>query len=161
MTVSFTGLSNIKILKKKPALETYIDIDKAEKNIRKCEEIKLKYTMSNDSKSKDIDEFNEAVSKGLALSGEAIKTPNTPADMSILIKHRTFPNEEFKPAETEFIVNQTVVPLNKTSDLGMFTYLAKLTRNMAKNPEMTEAQKDSLNEINGFVADEAVKFIEK
>ena len=35
-----------------------------------------------------------------------------------------------------------------------------VTKNMAKNPEMTPAQKDSLNEINEYVADEAIKFIE-
>lgn len=161
MSVSFTGINNIRIFRKKPALESYIDVDKAVKDVRRCEEIKLRYTMSNDAKGKDIDEFNEAVSRGLALSGEKIKKVGEPVDMSILIKHRTFPTEEFKPAETEFVVNETLVPLNKNSDLGMYTYLAKLTRNMAKSPEMTPAQKDSLNEINEYVADEAIKFIER
>ena len=161
MSVSFTGISNIKILKKKPVLESYIDVDKAERAIKRSEEIKLRFTLSNDQKGKDIDEFNETVKKGLALSGEKIAKTDAPADVSILIKRSTFPQEEFKPAENQFLVNQTLVPLNKNSDLAMFSYMAKLTRDMSKNPTLTENQKDSLAEINGYIADEAIKYIER
>lgn len=162
MSVSFTGINNVKILKKKPYLQSYVDMDNAVPLVKKNEEIKLRFTMTNDAKGNDIDEFNNAVSKGLALKSEKVPADKGPVDMSILIKRSTFPQEEFKPAENQFIVNETVVPLNKVEDLGMFTYLAKLTREMGvKQPDLTPVQKESIEEINGFVADEAIKFIER
>lgn len=161
MTVSFTGVSNIKILKKPPVLQAVTNNRTAEQIIKRSEEMKLKFTLSNDSNGMDIDKFNAAVNKGLALSGEKVKDTTKPANISILVKHTTFPEEEFKPAETQFIVNNTLVPLNKNTDLAMYSYMGQLTRGMIKRPDLTQTQKDCINEINSYISDEAVKFIER
>jgi len=161
MTVSFTGVSNIKVLKKPPVLQAIMDTNTAEQIVRKTEEMKLRFTLTNDRNGDDINKFNEAVNKGLALSGEKIKDTSKPADVSILVKHYSFPQEELKPAETQFVVNNTLVPLNKNSDLAIYSYMGQLTRGMTKRTDLTQPQKDCLNEMNSYINDEALKFIER
>lgn len=165
MTVSFTGVSNIIVSKGKagkyPKYEMVAGKNSGEQLLRKTDVMKLDYTITNDQYGNDIDIFNEAVNKGLALSGEKIKDTSKPANVTILVKHFSYPQEELKPAETQFVVNNTLVPLNKNSDLAIYSYMGQLTRGMTKRTDLDQKKKDCLNEMNSYINDEALKFIER
>ena len=61
---------------------------------------------------------------------------------------------------SDFTINGYDILLNEKETLPVYTYMAHLTRKIAGQPNVSQAQKYYSNLVNQSVADEAVKFIE-
>lgn len=164
MTVSFTGINNIKVFKKKPFSYDGFCTDSEgyiKKIVKSKDEMLLKFDLCNDAAGNDLDEFNKVMSKTKSLSSVVSKNTEEPYAVKLLAKSISTPKEKNPHKQTSFYLNDNLVPIMENSDMAVLSYLAKLTRKMSKNTEITDVQRDYIEKTHKCIHEEAMKYINR
>ena len=159
MSVSFTGTNNIKVLKsQKQEFGLFQGADKELKqgNLN-LTEIKLRFNLTNDADGKDMAELQSALKK--AGRGYSFN-PKTPDMVELHLKNINA-DDGVVPVENSLLsMNGQNINITKREDLGLYTYLAKLTRRIGQRPDMSPAQKECTNMVNKAIQNNAVEYID-
>ena len=153
MSLNFTGINNIKIGRKEyTAIGMYQKLDntlaRGEKNFT---EIKISAKLTDDEKGKDLSDYLKRV------PNRFINTAN-PDTVELHVKRFDVPEE--KVNQSSFTLNGKDLILDDDRKLPVMTFLARLTRENAKNPELSQNQQKYLKIANKSIHKEAVEYIE-
>lgn len=162
MEVSFTGLSNIYVGKKLYSqVGSYLSNDG---NIRVgnkvCSSIKLKCKLSDDAIYKDLTDFKEALKKAAKCNKEDYINPSAPDTIDLTMDRIEAVDRAGHSSVACFKLNGKNIPLSTDEHLGLFTYIAKLTRRFLQTPDMTEPRRICVKTVNSAIQEEAVKYLE-
>ncbi len=162
MEVSFTGLSNIYVGRKIfPQIGSYISKDGNIKIGNKvCSSIKLKCKLSDDGIYKDLTDFKNALAKAAKSNKENYIDPTNPDVVDLTMNRWEAVDRAGYTSASWFTLNGKNIPLQSDEHLGLFTYIAKLTRRLLQTPGMTEPRKECVKTVNSAIQDEAVKYLE-
>mgnify|MGYP003306213496 CR=1 FL=1 len=83
-----------------------------------------------------------------------------PQHVEILAQHGKVPEDESALPFTTFKINGTEVVLDDPKVLPLYTYMAKLTREIAGLSKISDAQQAYARAVNKYVHDEAVYYID-
>lgn len=159
MSVSFTGINNIKVLKsQKQGFGLFQGADKEMKqgNLN-LTEIKLRFNLTNDADGKDMDELQTALKK----AGRGYSyNPQTPDMVELHLKDIKADDGVVPVTNSLLSINGQDINITKREDLGLYTYLAKLTRKIGQRPDMSPAQKECTGMINNAIHNKAVEYID-
>ncbi len=153
MSISFTGINNIKISEKEySAYGLYQKLNKqigqGEKNFT---EIKISAQLTDDKKGKDLSDY-------IKRTPNRFINTNSPDSIELHVKRFDVPKE--KVNQSSFTLNGKDLILDDDRKLPVMTFLARLTRENAKNPELSQNQQKYLKIANKSIHKEAVEYIE-
>lgn len=162
MQVSFTGINNIYIGKK--AASCYGEYITKNGNIKngekECLDVLIKCDLTDSKRGNNLSEFQNAINKIRSYSQVDYVNPDNPKHVELLAQHVKVPNDKDALSFTTFKLNGTEVVLDDPKILPLYTYMAKLTRDISRMPNSTGAQSAYATMVNRFVHDEAVYYID-
>ncbi len=148
MTVNFTGIKNIGYMK-------------IQNQFTNTENDVLSFQVTNDRSGNDLDEFKNAIKK-MDTKENYINPINT--GLITIASCKQNKEGEFETPDYEFFLNSKKLPINDSS-LPMFTYLAKVTKNIeAKKKDDFIVNKDYLESedfLRGTGVGYAMNFVAK
>ena len=161
MTISFTGVGNLRVEKANPKkiygmyLSHNNEIKEGEKILNR---VKLKFDLTNDNAGSDLDDLKKAVEH----SGRSyIYNQKHPEKVELYAKNYTIHDDVIPQNYTLFKLNNKPVPLLSRNDLELYTQLAKITRKLSEHPDTTDVQKRYTNWVNSKIAAEAENYLNK
>ena len=159
MTVSFTGINNIKILKsQKQGQGTFInahrELAQGDLNLT---EIKLRFNLTNDAEGNDMDNLKNALKE--AQRGYSYDTQK-PDLVELHLKHTAANDGVIPVSQSVLLLNGQNINITKREDLGLYTYLAALTRKIGARPDLSEKQKECTKMMNEAIHENAVDYID-
>lgn len=155
MSINFTGFKNIKIGKKEyeqfgAYCNNYGEIAHGKK---KYTELKFNTLLTNDNKGNDLQDFlNRAPKKFI--------NEQNPDKLELHIKRFDITDSDIATNQTMFNVNGKDLILDSDKKLPLMTFLARFTRESAKNPELSENQQKYMKFANKSIQNEAINYIE-
>ena len=159
MAISFTGLSNIKVLKsEKQGNGIFLGTDNETKTgALKVTEVKLRFKLTNDAFGNDMEELKTVLrNAGRGYSYNA-QSPDT---IELHLKN-VLGNDGVVPVLHSLLsMNSQSINITNRKDLGLYTYLARLTKRICKLPEISPAQKECINLIRRAIKNNAVYYID-
>ena len=159
MTVSFTGLNDIRVFKSEkqgPGI-----FQGADKEIKRGDlyvtEVKLRFNLTNDTNGKDMDELIAALNK----AGKGYSFNSQAPDAVELHLQNVIIDDGVAPVSHSLLnMNNQNINIAKREDLGLYSYLARLTKRICKRPEITQDQKKYINFIRRAIKESAVHYID-
>ena len=153
MSLNFTGINNIKIYQKEYSVYGLYQklnkgIGQGEKNFT---EIKVSAKLTDDEKGKDLTDYLQRV------PGRFVNTEK-PDTVELHVKRFDVPEEIVN--QSSFKLNGKDLILDNDRKLPIMTFLARLTRENAKNPELSQNQQKYLKIANKSIHKETVEYIE-
>ena len=161
MNISFTGINNLYIGKKsRSSYGTYMTKDGNIKDGEKNNlDVLIKCDLSDDEQGKHLSEFQTVAKKvGLKTQLDYVGSKK-PQHIELLAKHVEVPDDCNALSFTAFKINGTEVPTDRKT-LPLYTYMAKLTKDISGMDNSTKAQKKYADAVNSFVHEEAVYYID-
>ncbi len=159
MSISFTGLRNVKVLRSEKQGEgMFLGFDNELKNgALNVTEVKLKFNLTNDADGKDMEELQKALKK--AGRGYSYNT-QCPDTVELHLKN-VVGNDGVVPMSRSLInLNSQNINISKREDLSLYTYLAKLVKRICQRPEISPAQQKYINLISKAIKENAVYYID-
>ena len=158
MTVSFTGLNNLKITKVKPkgvrgivrTPEQDYSVDVKQTNIE------ISFNLTNDCDGNDLNEIFSVYSKA---GRNYAFNPQKPNEIKITLINKEVENHPEVPIHKSLRVNDQDMDIQTRNDLGIYTYFAKITQRL-KNTTDSENQKKCIDMVNQTIQEQAVDYIE-
>lgn len=162
MNVSFTGINNIYIGKKKYSkFGTYLGIDNEIKHGNKLyTEIKLKCNLTNDEKGNDLDDFKKTLSRCRPCYQYNCIDKNNPNKFELHLKRFDTKDDVFALSNSNFDINNYEIMLDEKQILPLLDYIAKVTKKLSQSKNLTDNQKQVMSFVNKSIAKEAEEFIE-
>ena len=161
MTVSFTGINNVYVGKKQvKKFSTYLsNTNELKQGECTYKSVRIKCNLTDDSKGKDLTEFKTALKKSDTQAKYINKeNPNT---IDLMVTNKEANDGIIGKSSTSMIkLNGEDVTLTDRKELPLFTYLAKLTRQLTNSPEVSNNQKVCTNMANEGIHNNAIDFIE-
>ena len=159
MTISFTGLSNIKVLKSEKQGEgTFWGTDNKPKHGElNVTEVKLKFNLTNDAAGKDMEELQTELKK--AGRGYSYNT-QCPDTIELHLKNIEGNDGVVSTTRSLIHLNSQDINISSRKDLGLYTYLAKLVKRISQQPEISQAQEKYITLISKAIKENAVHFID-
>ena len=155
MSVNFTGINNIKILKKQysqvgayPTI--YNEIRRGEKQYT---ELKLSAKLTDDTNGNHLSDYLSRVPKKFMNETE-------PDKIELYVKRFDVPSEDFETNSSMFKFNDKDLLINDDKKLPLMTFLARFTRESANNPALSKNQQECMQLANKSIAKETVEYIE-
>lgn len=160
--ITFTGISSLYTGKKVYSkLGPYITPGGILKNGEKrYEEFAINCKFTNDKSGNHLTEFWDSLSKSSASYQARCVLNNSKDDLSLTVKRCTVQDEAREITNSNFVLNGISIMPNDRHILPLFTFLAKFTRELAKQPEISPNRKALLQKANQSIHEEAVRFIE-
>ncbi|MCR5266191.1 MAG: hypothetical protein K6E29_06315 [Cyanobacteria bacterium RUI128] len=159
MTVSFTGVNNVKVLRvKRQGFGLFQGADREIKqgNLN-ITEVKLRFTLTNDAEGKDMDELQAALKKaGRSYSYD----PQKPDTVELHLKNIHGDDGVVPTTNSLLSLNCQDINITKREDLGLYTYLAKLTQRIGQKPDLSPGKKEYTNMIHDAIHNNAVYYID-
>lgn len=159
--ISFNGIKNIYVGKNvSKNFGSYITSDGLVKRGNKeITYLKLKCNLDNNALGQDLSEFRDSLKRSKCFQSKSVADTDT-SGLELIVK-RIFVKDNLAPVtNSNFILNGVSILPNERQILPLFTYLAKLTRNLGQNPESSEAKKACFNLMNKSIHEEAMRFID-
>ena len=155
MSVSFTGLSNIKVQRaKKQTIGTFQSADnKLKKGNLNLTVIKLNFDLTGE----DMEELQTALEKSGRDYSCNTQAPDT---VELYLKNVSSDDGVVPVTDSLLKMNNQDINIMRRRDLGFYTYLAALTKKMINMPELSVDQKFYINLVNEAIHNKAVYFIE-
>ena len=164
MNISFTGIDYLQIGKSRSPKSHIGLYPSVTGEIKQGEistnEYKVQVTLTDDCFGKDYTEMLMAMSKAeKGLNTTYLSNPNR---IEIhMTKHDVLDDDIFKDYSfSTFKVNGSDVPITGLKTLPLYTVMAKLTREILKQFNLNENQKEVINLVNQSIQTEAEKFID-
>lgn len=124
------------------------------------EELIVKCRLTNDEAGRHLSDFENALSKSCSSYQARTILQNFTNCLSLGVKRCTVQDNIGNISNSNFTLNGTNIMPNSRQILPLFTYLAKFTRELAKQPEISASRKELLQKANLSLHEEAVRFIE-
>lgn len=157
MTVNFTGINNIKILKAQyeriGAYQTKDQGLELKQGKKLYTEMKLSAKLTDDKAGNDLTDYMTRV------PGRFINK-NEPDKIELHIKRFDVPEEKEDTNLSLFKLNGKDLIINDNKKLPLMTFLARFTRESAKNPELSKAQQECMQLANKSIAKETMEYID-
>ena len=159
MSVSFTGINNIKVLKsQKQGFGVFQGADRELKQgDLNLTEVKLRFNLTNDETGKDMEELQTALKNAKRGYSYDAKNPDL---VEIHLKHIDADDGVIPVSNSILSLNGQDINVKGREDMGLYTYLAKLTKRICQRPEMSPAQKQYTNMVRSAIHDNAVYYID-
>jgi hypothetical protein len=162
MQVSFTGINNLYIGKKASSgfgkyMTRQGDIKEGEQQFF---DVLIKCDLTDSKRGNNLSDFQNAVNKVRSYAQVDYVDSKNPKHIELLAQHVKMPNDTDALNFTVFKLNGTEIVLDNPKILPLFTYMAKLTRDISNASNHTDAQGAYASMVNRFVHDEAVYYID-
>ena len=155
MSINFTGFNNIKIGKKQyEQFGLYCNHNgEILHGKKKYTELKFNTQLTNDPKGNDLEDFLNRTPK------KFINEQN-PDKLDLRIKRFDIEDSDIDINQTMLSVNGKELVLDSDKKLPLMTFLARFTRESAKNPELSENQQKCMKFANQSISNEAMNYID-
>lgn len=162
MQVSFTGINNLYIGKKAYSeFGSYLTRNGNIKDGDKiCLDVLIKCDLTDSKNGNHLSDFQAALKKISSYCQVDYENKQKPQHIELLAKNTRVPKDKSALSYTVFRINGTEVVLDDPKVLPLYTYMAKLTREIAALPKVSDAQQAYARSVNRFVHDEAVYYID-
>lgn len=160
--ITFTGINILSVGQKTETKSgSYItsngNIKQGEKSYA---EYKIKCKLTDDEFGHDLTDFKNSLTKShKSYQAQCVEQASSD-EIDFRIKRCSVNDEVENITNSNFEINGISVLPNDRNILPLFSFLAKLTRNMAKLPDMSEARRNIFRISNQSIQEEAVKFID-
>lgn len=153
MDVSFKGINNIKIAKKQyKQLGTYQNLSNELKQGEKFyTELKISAKLTDDEKGNHLSDY-------LKRAPKMFINEENPDTVELHLKRFDVPEDMVN--QSTFKLNNKDLIVNDDKKLPLMTFLARLTRESSKNPELSENQQKYMKFANKSIQKETVDYIE-
>ncbi|MBO5386253.1 hypothetical protein J6A64_08050 [bacterium] len=162
MQVSFTGINNLYIGKKAYSeFGSYLlNNGNIKEGDRACLDVLIKCDLTDSKKGNHLSDFQNALKKVSSYCQADYTNPQKPQHVELLAHHVRVPDDKSALPFTVFKINGTEVVLDDPKVLPLYTYMAKLTREIAGLSKISDAQQAYARAVNKYVHDEAVYYID-
>lgn len=162
LDISFTGINNLYIGKKTYSkVGSYLSNDsKLKQGNKNYTLIKISADLTDDQNGSDLTDFKTALSKCRPCYQINCINKEQPNKIELLVKRSDIQDDIGKSSHSIFSINNYEIMLDEKQILPLFTYMAKLTRKIAKLQTTSENQKYYANLANKYIDTEARNFIE-
>ena len=162
MQVSFTGINNLYIGKKAyNEVGSYLtrngNIKEGEKA---CLDVLIKCDLTDSKRGNHLSDFQNALKKISPYCQVDYVNKERPRHIELLAHHVRVPDDTSALPFTVFKINGTEVVLDDPKVLPLYTYMAKLTREISALQKVSDAQQAYARAVNKYVHDEAVYYID-
>lgn len=156
MTVNFTGINNVKILRKQyERIGTYQTKDfglEAKVGKKLYTEMKISAQLNDDKTGNHLSDYLSSV-PGM------FKNNKEPDKIELHIK-RFDAREDENVNMSMFKLNGKDLIINDNKKLPLMTFLARFTRESAKNPALSEDRRNVMDLANKSIAKETMEYID-
>lgn len=164
--ISFTGLNNLKIVQSREPQKRFGLYPAATGEVKNGEietsEYKIRVDLTDDYFGRDYTDLLLEMTKAeKGLNTSYIK--NSPPNRIELhmIKNTVLDDDTFKDyTYSTFKLNGEDIPIMGFKTLGLYTYLAKLTRNLKQSFILDPKQEEIIDDFNQSIQDTAERFID-
>ena len=158
MSISFTGLKNIKVFKsEKQGTGMFLGADNELKNgVINLTEVKLKFNLTNDSDGNDMEELKTVLKKAGKDYSYNTQCPDT---VELHLKNVVGNDGVVSTSRSIINLNSQNINISKREDLSLYTYLAKLVKRINQRREVSPAQQKYINLISEAMKENAVYYI--
>ena len=162
MQVSFTGINNLYIGKKAYSeFGSYLlkngNIKEGDKT---CLDVLIKCDLTDSKRGNHLSDFQNVLKKISSYCQVDYANSQKPQHVEILAHHVRIPDDKSALSSTVFKINGTEVVLDDPKILPLYTYMAKLTREIVALPKVSDAQQAYARAVNKYVHDEADYYID-
>ncbi len=153
MDINFKGINNVKIAKKQyKQFGTYQNLSNELKQGEKFyTELKISAKLTDDKKGNHLSDY-------LKRTPEMFINKENPDTVEFHLKRFDIPEDMVH--QSTFKLNNKDLVINDDKKLPMMTFLARLTRESSKNPELSENQQKCMKFANKSIHKETVDYIE-
>ncbi len=153
MDINFKGINNVKIAKKQyKQFGTYQNLSNELKQGEKFyTELKISAKLTDDKKGNHLSDY-------LKRTPEMFINKENPDTVEFHLKRFDIPEDMVY--QSTFKLNNKDLVINDDKKLPMMTFLARLTRESSKNPELSENQQKYMKFANKSIHKETVDYIE-
>ncbi len=162
MEVSFTGIHNLHIGKKTYSkFGSYVDSTGIIKRGNKdYTEVLIKCDLSDDAQGNHLSEFHETLSKCRPCYHVNCINHQKPNQFTLLMKHFGVKDDVADVLNSNFKINDYDIMLDEREILPLFSFMAKITRQIALAKGPSDAQKQYAKFVNHGIHNEAMNYIE-
>ena len=159
MNVSFTGINNFKIGRKKSHAPVIYknNNDEIKQEMANITEIKLRFDLTNDEKGRDFDELYKAMSDSKRYYTYDPKNPN---HVELYLVRADIQDDVVPVTKNVLKLNNQSINITKRDDLKLYTYLAKLTRKLGEEYTASPEGLECTRMVNGAIHQEAMNYID-
>ncbi|MBR1424723.1 hypothetical protein IJ579_04090 [bacterium] len=163
MKISFTGLNNIYIGRKNypDGIRVYDDVTKSSRHFGDLYVVRMRGQLTDDTFGKDLTEYIDTVVDYLDDTDIDYINYETPDVVQLEVGYSTGKGTKKQAPLAFFNLNGKPVRLEKNKDLAIFTFMAKFTRLIGKDPNLSDDAKDIVKFINEVINGSAVNFIDR
>lgn len=162
MQVSFTGINNLYIGKK--AYSVYGSYAARDGNIKEgeknCLDVLIKCDLTDSKKGNHLSDFQTALEKVCSYAQVDYINEQKPKHIELLAQHTKVAGDKDAHSFTVFKLNGTEIVLDDPKILPLYTFMARLTRDIAALSKVSDAQQAYARAVNKYVHDEAVYYID-
>lgn len=162
MKIAFKGIQDIKVLKKIKENNGFIET-KIGQNIPAKETIntvKIKCKLTNDTNDNHFSEYLKILDKTYRNTKMDLKNESDFGIIELVTQYRVLEALDKKFKSVNLFLNDKNIELNNDGLLALYTYIAKLTREMTNSDIANNAQKDYIKWVNKKIHNEAIKYLD-
>lgn len=162
MQVTFTGINNLYIGKKAyNEVGSYLTRNgNIKEGDRTCLDVLIKCDLTDSKRGNHLSDFQNALKKVSSYCQVDYANQQKPQHVELLAHHVRVPDDTSALPFTVFKINGTEVVLDDPKVLPLYTYMAKLTREISALQKVSDAQQAYARAVNKYVHDEAVYYID-
>lgn len=162
MQVTFTGINNLYIGKKAyNEVGSYLTRNgNMKEGDRTCLDVLIKCDLTDSKRGNHLSDFQNALKKVSSYCQVDYANQQKPQHVELLAHHVRVPDDTSALPFTVFKINGTEVVLDDPKVLPLYTYMAKLTREISALQKVSDAQQAYARAVNKYVHDEAVYYID-
>lgn len=162
MEVSFTGIKNLYIGKKTYSrIGSYLNSKgQIKRGNKDYTDILIKCDLTDDEQGKHLSEFQETLRKCRPCYEFNCVNSQKPNHFRLIMSHFGVKDDIVDVQNSTFKINDYDIMLDEREILPLFSFMAKITRQIANAKGPTEAYKEHAKFVNYAIHNEAVNFIE-
>lgn len=163
METSFTGIHNLYIGTKKPYSVHGSYVNNAgivKQGLKNYTEVLIKCDLSDDAQGNHLSEFLEILKKCRPCYQVNCINKEKPNHFRLLMTHFGVKDGDVNVLNSSFKINNYDIMLDEKEALPLFSFMAKLTRQIANAKGPTEAYKNYAKFVNHGIHNEAMNYIE-
>ena len=159
MTVSFTGISNLKISKKiGQDFGAYLGHDQEMKvGERQFEHVKYRFNLTDDKNGSDMKDLKDSFTKS---GRQYYYDPQNPNQVELEVKRFNIDDDVVPITYSLLRMNGQSIAIIDKKDMILYTHLAKLVHKLGEIPNINPAQKKYTDFASQSIHDEALYFID-
>ncbi|MDE6138209.1 MAG: hypothetical protein K2F57_01915 [Candidatus Gastranaerophilales bacterium] len=162
MEISFTGIQNLYIGKKTYSkFGSYVtNSGMVKRGNKEYTDVLIKCDLTDDAQGKHLSEFYETLAKCRPCYQVNCINREKPNHFKLLMKHFGVEDGDVNVLNSSFKINDYDIMLDERQILPLFSFMAKITRQIAHAKGPSDAQKEYAKFVNHGIHNEAMNYIE-